>query len=501
MTTIALSASDPAGLDVDAVVVGIAPADDDTVELLPGAESLDTALNGTLVATLGYLGASGKAEEVVRIPTLGAVTAPVILAVGTGPLAAAGTAARTESLRRAAGAAARALAGTDKAAFALPSADDTELGAIAEGVHLGAYQFRDYKTDDAPAPLATATLMCGDAKDKATKAAVERAGIVSGAVAKVRDWVNTPPRDLAPAAFAEAAKDYAKGLKLDVEVLDEKALAKGGYGGLIGVGQGSANPPRLIRIAYRPSRAKSHVALVGKGITFDSGGLSLKPADAMISMKSDMGGAAAVVGAVVAAAKLAPKVAITAYAVMAENMPSGSAQRPSDVITIYGGKTVEVLNTDAEGRLVLADGLVRAAEDEPDIIVDVATLTGAAVVALGKRLTGVMANDDNLRAAVQAAAERTGEQMWPLPLPTELREKLDSKIADIANIGDRWGGALQAGLFLQDFVADGIRWAHLDIAGPALNEDKASGYTPAGGTGEPVRTLVTLIEEIAEGTV
>jgi leucyl aminopeptidase len=499
VTTIALSAATPKDLDVEAVVIGIAPGDD-AVELLPGAESVDTALGGVLATTLGQLGATGKADEVVRVPTLGSIKAPVIVAVGTGPLVGDDT-ARVESLRRAAGAAARSLAGTTTAAFAFPVENDTELGAVAEGVHLGTYQFRAYKTDDAPAPLGTATLITSDAKSKSAKAAVERAEVVSDAVNTVRDWVNMPPRDLAPAAFADAAKAYAKGLKLEIEVLDEKALAKGGYGGLIGVGQGSANPPRLVRIAYRPSRAKGHVALVGKGITFDSGGLSLKPADGMVTMKCDMGGAAAVVAAVVAAAKLAPKVAVTVYAAMAENMPSGSAQRPSDVITIYGGKTVEVLNTDAEGRLVLADGIARANEDEPDVIVDVATLTGAAMVALGSRVSGIMANDDDLRDAVKAASERTGEQMWPLPLPTEMREKLDSKIADLANIGDRMGGALQAGLFLQEFVGENIRWAHLDIAGPAFNDGKPSGYTPSGGTGEPVRTLVTLIEDAAAGSL
>jgi leucyl aminopeptidase len=255
---------------------------------------------------------------------------------------------------------------------------------------------------------------------------------------------------------------------------------------------GSANPPRLVRIAYRQRGASRHLAFVGKGITFDSGGISIKPAANMDAMKSDMSGAAAVLGAMTAIARLKPKVNVTAYMAMAENMPSGSAQRPSDVITIRGGQTVEVLNTDAEGRLVLADAIVRAGEDKPDTIVDVATLTGAAVVALGARTAGIMANDDDFRSHVHDAATSVGEQMWPMMLPAELRASMDSKVADIANIGDRYGGMQVAGLFLRDFVPEGVTWAHLDIAGPAYNESDAFGYTPKGGTGAAMRTLVEL---------
>ncbi len=499
MTSIALSSAAPTGLKVDAVVVGVAPGDGDVV-LLPGSETLDKALKGSLARLLGQLGATGKADEVTKLPAMGAAKAGLLVAVGTGPLAEAGTPARHESLRRAAGAAARALAGQQSAAVALPVLDEADAAAVVEGIALGAYTFDQYKSGDPTTPVESVTLIGPGVKAKGVKEAVTRAETVAAAVNRARDWVNIPPRDLTPATFADAATKLARSAKLDIEVLDEKALAKGGYGGLIGVGQGSANPPRLVRVAYRPSRAKKHVAFVGKGITFDSGGLSLKPADSMVEMKSDMSGAAAVVAAVHAIAQLGTKVAVTAYAAMAENMPSGSAQRPSDVITIYGGKTVEVLNTDAEGRLVLADGIVRAAEDEPDLIIDVATLTGAAIVALGKRVSGIMANDDDLGAKIHDVAGRAGEAMWPLPLPVDLREKLDSPIADIANIGDRWGGALQAGLFLQEFVADGIGWAHLDIAGPAFS-DKAYGYTPKGGTGAAVRTLVRLVEDVADGAL
>jgi leucyl aminopeptidase len=255
----------------------------------------------------------------------------------------------------------------------------------------------------------------------------------------------------------------------------------------------------MVRIAYRHPRATRQLALVGKGITFDSGGLSLKPAQAMEWMKADMGGAAAVLAAMTAIARLKPAVNVTGWMPLAENMPSGSAQRPSDVITIYGGTTVEVLNTDAEGRLVLADALVRAGEDAPDVIVDAATLTGAQMVALGNRTSAVMANDDTLRDRVHALATAAGDQMWPMPLPPELRASMDSSVADIANMGERYGGMLVAGLFLAEFVPDGTPWAHLDIAGPAFNEGEPFGYTPKGGTGAAVRTFVALAEAAAAG--
>jgi leucyl aminopeptidase len=497
VTTIALSSADPTSITADAIIIAVA-AGDDGVRLLPGAEPVDAAFRGSLATTLGHLGATGKAGEVTKVPASGAAKAAVVVAVGAGTLDGEGTTRHQETLRRVAGIGARALAGTASAVAAVPVAGAGDAGAVAEGLLLGSYTFSDYKTDIGKPPLGAATIVTRTSRDKAVKAAVARAEIVAEAVNRTRSWVNTPARDLTPAAFADSAAAHAKGLRLSVDVLDEKALARRGYGGILGVGQGSANPPRLVRIAYRPSRAKRHVALVGKGITFDSGGLSLKPNDAMLAMKSDMSGAAAVVAAVVAVARLAPRVAVTAYAPMAENMPSGSAQRPSDVLTMYGGKTVEVLNTDAEGRLILADAIVRAGEDGPDLIVDIATLTGACVVALGTRVSGIMATGDDLLEKVHDASDRAGEQMWPLPLPEELREKLDSPVADIANLGERWGGALSAGVFLKEFVPDGIGWAHLDIAGPAFN-DKPFGYTPKGGTGAGVRTLIQIIDDVAAG--
>jgi leucyl aminopeptidase len=324
--------------------------------------------------------------------------------------------------------------------------------------------------------------------------------VLAAAVALVRDLVNASPSHLYPATLAAEAERVAGASGLDIEVLDENALAEGGYGGIVGVGQGSVHPPRLVRLAYTHPDAARTVVFAGKGITFDSGGLSLKPAKSMEAMKSDMGGAAAVLAAVAALAELSPPVNVVGYLPLAENMPSGTAQRPSDVITIYGGGTVEVLNTDAEGRLVLADALARSGEDSPDLLVDVATLTGAQLVALGPRIMGVMGNDDEVRDGIVDAARRAGEAAWPMPLPEELRKGLDSTVADIANVtAERNGGMLVGGLFLREFVPDGVRWAHLDIAGPAFHEGEPYGYTPKGGTGAAVRSLVQIALDVAEG--
>jgi leucyl aminopeptidase len=316
----------------------------------------------------------------------------------------------------------------------------------------------------------------------------------------VRDLINTPPSHLTPDSFCQRFKKLSSGAKVKVEILDEKQLRKLGYGGIIGVGQGSANPPRLLHISYQPTKKNvKRLAYVGKGITFDTGGLALKPAQGMEAMKSDMSGAAAVCAAVLAIAELQIPIAIDAWAPLAENMPSDTATRPSDIITIYGGKTVEVLNPDAEGRLVLADGMMKAAEVGAkagglDGLVDVATLTGAQVVALGTRTSAVMTNNSNFSHDFIHLSTETGEQFWPMPLPEELRASLDSPVADIANIGDRMGGMLVAGLFLKEFVAPELPWLHLDIAGPAYNEGKPHGYTPVGGTGVALRTLVALAE-------
>jgi leucyl aminopeptidase len=407
-----------------------------------------------------------------------------------------------ENLRRAAGAAARELSGNKSATFALPHKSVIELAAIAEGAALGAYSFVEFlgsKKSEQKSPLSNISIVSKFADTAQAKEAVKRAEIIADQTALVRDLINTPPSHLTPDSFCLRMKKEASKYGVKVEIFNDVALRKGGFGGIIGVGQGSANPPRLLHVSYSPAKAKKRFAYVGKGITFDTGGLALKPALGMEAMKSDMSGAAAVIAAVFAIAQLKLPIAVDGWAPLAENMVSDTATRPSDVISIYGGKTVEVLNPDAEGRLVLADALIKAAEvgmksGGLDGIVDVATLTGAQVVALGTRTSAVMTNDENFSGQFLTAANLAGESFWPMPLPTELRASLDSPIADLANIGDRSGGMLVAGLFLKEFIDPNTPWLHLDIAGPAYNEKKAHGYTPVGGTGVALRSLVTLAE-------
>jgi leucyl aminopeptidase len=529
VSALTLSTSSATTQRADVVVIGVAKGAKGPVVAL-GGESVDKAYGGKLAATLDALGASGGEGETVKLPAPDSgLKAPVVLAVGLGDAPGKHESYDLETLRRAAGTAARALSGTKKAAFALPVEDAAAVGAVTEGALLGAYSFTAYrsafhdgqaknsrrgkkdaqdgqdwqeqKDKDARTPLGEITLVGGQPRDKTHKAAVDRAQVLAEEVARARDLINTPSNDLTPIAFADHVRAAAKQHSLDIEVLDEGTLAKGGYGGILGVGQGSANPPRLVRIAHTHPKAKKTVALVGKGITYDSGGISLKPTGHNETMKCDMSGAAAVFASVVAAARLGLRANVTGWLALAENMPSGSAVRPGDVLSMYSGKTVEVLNTDAEGRLVLADALARACEESPDAIVDVATLTGAMMVALGGRTFGVLSNDDAFRGTVHELAEEAGEASWPMPMPAHLRKGMDSSVADMANIGDRPGGGLVAGLFLKEFVDEDISWAHLDIAGPAFNDAGPFGYTPKGGTGSGVRTLVRLAERAAVGDI
>jgi leucyl aminopeptidase len=442
------------------------------------------------------MGVSASADEVVKLP---GKSSKLVVFTGLGNLDSGITA---ENLRRAAGAAARELSGNKSATFALPHKSVIELAAIAEGAALGAYSFVEFlgsKKSEQKSPLSNISIVSKFTDTAQAKEAVKRAEIIADQTALVRDLINTPPSHLTPDSFCLRMKKEASKYGVKVEIINDVALRKGGFGGIIGVGQGSANPPRLLHVSYSPAKAKKRFAYVGKGITFDTGGLALKPALGMEAMKSDMSGAAAVIAAVFAIAQLKLPIAVDGWAPLAENMVSDTATRPSDVITIYGGKTVEVLNPDAEGRLVLADALIKAAEVGAksgglDGIVDVATLTGAQVVALGTRTSAVMTNDENFSGQFLTAANLAGESFWPMPLPIELRASLDSPIADLANIGDRSGGMLVAGLFLKEFIDPNTPWLHLDIAGPAYNEKKAHGYTPVGGTGVALRSLVTLAE-------
>ena len=488
--TLLTSQSTPTATDADALVIGVFQGTDGPVPALD-VDDID------LMAALTALGAAGKPDEVSKIPSAGRV----IVAVGLGPAPSAAQDqaerhAYLERLRRAAGASIRELTSGRgrRIAVALPAGEPDEAEAVALGALLGGYAFRRYRTTGSTP---------GDSElivHTSHESAVGRARILAGAMTLVRDLVNTAPADMVPADLAAAAEQAADASGLGVQVLDENELAKEGYGGILAVGMGSAHPPRLVRLEYTHPEATSTVVFAGKGITFDSGGLSLKPPKAMETMKADMSGAAAVLGALQAIAALGPAVNVVGYMPLAENMPGGGAQRPSDVITIHGGKTVEVLNTDAEGRLVLADALARSGADAPSLLIDVATLTGAQTVALGTRTAGVMASDDSLAAGIAEAARRAGEAMWPMPLPEDLRKGLDSAVADIANVsGDRSGGMLVAGLFLREFVPAAVPWAHLDIAGPAYNDGGAYGYTPKGGTGAAVRTLVQVALDVADG--
>jgi leucyl aminopeptidase len=480
MPSVSLVAPD-SPLRADAVVVGV-HASKDGVRLAAGGERVDAALDGRLGKALAALGAKGKPDEVHKIPTLGLADFPLVVATGLG--------ARSddaEAVRRAVGAAIRGLSRARRVHLAI----DAPVGALAEGALLGAYRFTEYKSKPGKATLRTVAVQ------GTSRSELRRAVAVAEAVLLTRDLVNTPPNDLYPQAFAERAAALATARGLTVEVLDERALRRGKYGGILGVGQGSTRPPRLVRISYRPKRAaKGHVALIGKGITFDSGGLNLKTAN-MAAMKSDMGGAAAVIASVLALAELKVPVAVTVTVPMAENMPSGTSYRPSDVLTMRDGSTVEVGDTDAEGRLILADAISRAVEDDPDALIEASTLTGAQLVALGPRVIGAM-GEPGWRDDVVAAGNAVGEAGWAMPLPEELRAGLDSPVADLVNVpGERFGGMLVAGRFLAEFVPDGLPWVHLDIAGPAFNTGGARDYTPKGGTGAGVRTIIAAVERFA----
>jgi leucyl aminopeptidase len=502
VTTYTLRSANPAKTRCDAVVVGVVQTPKGA-ELADGAAEVASAYGRKLRPLLATLGVTGKAGESVKVPTSGTLASPLLVLVGLGKKVDA------VAVRRAAGVAARSVGNAASVAIALPAGSPELVRAATEGHLLGGYTFTAYKSGGAKkdaesgAPGEVVILSEG-ARRKEMTAAFEDARLVARAVAVTRDWVNTPPGDLTPPAFADAVaaatKELTKGRgapKVAITVHDETALAELGCGGILGVGAGSAAAPRLVELSYSPKGAKHHLALVGKGITFDSGGLTIKPAQSMGEMKSDMAGAAAVVQATYVIASLGLPIKVSTFVPMAENMVSGSALRPGDVLTQYGGTTVEILNTDAEGRLVLADALVRATEQKPDIILDVATLTGHMVVALGDRVAGVMGSAD-IVADVLAAAATAGEEMWPMPIPEAMTDRIHgSKIADLAQHDwVRWGGGLYAAAFLREFTA-GIPWAHLDIAGPSFNSGGPWGHVTAGGTGVAVGTLVDFARTLA----
>ncbi|MEY4310808.1 MAG: hypothetical protein RLZ71_734 [Actinomycetota bacterium] len=451
-------------------------------------------LSSITALDLKTLGVSANLESTFRLP---APNGAVFILTGLGAQS-----LTPVELRGVAGSVSRATADLKDVFFGLPTEDKSDVEAIFEGFLIGGYQFGAYRGANKLTPSATVNLTVLSAH-KPTPAAIARVTTVANAVNATRDLVNSPANDIYPQSLAAAIQKAAKGNAVTVEIWDEKRLAADGFGGILAVGKGSSRLPRLVRVEYKPKGAKAHLALVGKGITFDSGGLSIKPAASMVGMKYDMTGAATIGQAVIAIAQLGLPIRVTGWMCIAENLVSGTSTRPSDVIKIRNGKTVEVINTDAEGRLVLADGLSIASESNPDMIVDVATLTGAASIALGERHTGLMGTDEAV-AAVQKAAEAAGELTWHMPLPEYLRKSLNSDIADIANA--KFGGAggmLLGGLFLKEFIGtkgkseDLIPWAHLDIAPTANNDAAAYGDTAKGATGVMLRTLVALAESMA----
>jgi leucyl aminopeptidase len=487
-----LSSSDPLATSAEVLVLGVRKTPDGPELAVEGDAyaSVAKALRG--------VAATGSPDELRRLPPVEGRTASLAL-IGLGS-----SEPTPEVLRYAAGSAARQLTGIERLAFALPVADADDVLAVLEGAGIGAYSYTGYRVSTIGTTKTPADeIVVHHPASIGVDGVADRAAVVAGAIHTVRDLVNTPPSDLYPETLAAAAADAASGLPIDVEMLDETALEAGGFGGILAVGRGSVRPPRLVVLRYSPAGAGKHLALVGKGITFDSGGLSLKPPGGMVGMKYDMTGAVSALAVIVASAQLGLPVRITAWLCLAENMPSGSALRPNDVLRTRSGTTVEVLNTDAEGRLVLADGLAAASEEHPDAIVDVATLTGAARVAMGERYVPIMGDDDLVRQIIDAGAS-VGEVFWAMPMPPELRSSLDSDVADLANakMGSTSGGMLIAAHFLKAFVGStgegdekrGIPWAHLDIAGVANNPGSPHGGIGKGPTGTTVRTLLRLAE-------
>jgi leucyl aminopeptidase len=468
------------GLSSDAIVVGVGEG-----RRFDAAGSVLAEKMPWLAVHLDDAEFTGKVGQVVVVPGGDAVPYRNVVFAGLGP------APDLEQVRRAAGGAARNLSKCATVATTLHRSVPAAAEAVGGGFVLGAYTFTRHKTEKKPSAIATVVLIDGTEEEVAAAAI---GGLVGDGVNLARDLINEPAMGKSPVALAERAAGIAAEFGLGIRILDEKQIVEERLGALRGVSLGATNPPRLVELRYEPPGAKAFLAVVGKGIVFDSGGLSLKPADSMETMKTDMSGAAAVFAALRTIAALGLAVKVVGIAPLTENMPGGSALRPGDVLQARNGKTIEVLNTDAEGRLILADGLSLAAELEPDLILDLATLTGAISIALGEKIAGLFGTED-ATASVAAAAAAAGERVWRMPLPDDYRKNIDSDVADMKNTGSRYGGAINAALLLKEFVGD-IPWAHLDIAGPARAAE-AEHYVPKGGTGFGVRTIVELARRMA----
>ena len=502
MTTLTVSMRTVAELKGDALV--LVSVQTEKGAALATGHGLGKETVAHLESALKTLQAKGEADEVLKLVCVPGVPMALVVLTGAGKAApkgaAKGAALADETIRRAVGSATRQLSGLGKVVVLVPGEGVAQAAAAAEGALLGAYTITSSAAGPVTAPVRSFTVVTPAAGEKSLRSAVKRALALGKATSYARDLVNQAPNELFPASFAAQIKRHAAGSGVKVTILDEAGLADGAFGGHLSVGGGSARGPRLVTLRYTSAKAKKHIAFVGKGITFDSGGLAIKPTKSMTTMKCDMAGAAAVASAVFAIAELALPVEITAHLCLAENMVGPGACRPGDVVTLRGGKTVEINNPDAEGRMVLADGLALASEEQPDLIIDIATLTGAAVAALGHRTAAFLSNDDDLREAVTSVAQTAGEPFWPFPLLEDIRPTLESAVADLLQSGPI--GVIYAGWFLAEFIGNAkngqpIPWAHFDIAGPAFNDSAPWGYTPKQGTGFGIRTLVGIAESAA----
>lgn len=474
--TVSVSAGKKVPKDAEAVIVGLFAEDANE------AKKKDEIISA--LTAVGHRGGWGRTRTVI-------INDLRVIGVGLGKR----SEFTQDKLRQAAAIGAKHLESATRAATTLPdisvkaSAEVSNAAAVAEGLILGSYSFDGLKSSPEKHADCEVTVIGGTKKD------IAAASIRARAVVLTRDLVNTPSSHLYPETYAARVKKLAK--NLTVEILEPAELEKQGFGGILAVGSGSSRGPRMVSVSYKAGKGRPSVGLVGKGITFDTGGISIKPAGSMDDMISDMGGSAAVLATALAAAELELDINVTAYLPMAENMPGGAAYRPGDVITHYGGLTSEIRNTDAEGRLVLADGLAYASTKKHDYLIDVATLTGAQIVALGNRTAGVLGTDE-LRDLIAETGRAVGEDAWAMPITEEVRDTMDSDVADVRNMGERPGGMLSAAAYLEHFVAEGTPWAHIDIAGPSYNTGSSRGYTPKRGTGVPVRTLVATLEKLAK---
>jgi len=488
----------PAREPGDLVVVGVPTLGSRKKQRSP-LDGFDRALGGALGRLIKKEEFKGEKDQQLSIATLGRVKSDRLIVIGLGDLAKLGAG----DIRTFAAKAGRAANG-DKAkrlVIGLPEGLEGRLKEIAEGVELGAYRFTKYLTGDRkPKTELSQVSICvlgrvpADAKER-----TDLGQTVAAGVNLARDLSNDPPNVLWPDVLADAAKQAGKEAGLKVQVFDYKEIQKRGMKLLQAVGQGSEKKPCMAHLSWTPAGAKRRIVFVGKGITFDSGGLSIKPAAGMGEMKHDMSGAANVVGLMWTIGKLRPDVEVHGIFAAAENMPDGNAYRPGDVWPSLDGKSVEIINTDAEGRLILADALAYARALEPDLLVDNATLTGACVVALGNGCSGWYASNEGTAEEFAAAVKASGEQMWRLPLLEDLKDQLKSDCADLKHTGDRWGGSISAALFLREFIGNVGNWVHCDIAGPAMG-DRIRGWDPKGGTGHGVLTFLELVEASKKGT-